>query len=213
MTRRAWLIDVWETLLSVDFDAMLAQLANVGRVPVDELGVAAYAYVDEVTIGELSIADAFEQALTSIGAEPTARLGAEVAATQKHFLLSSVTVFDDAVSFIARSRRRGDLVALVSNCGDDTRPLLEARGLVGMVDSVVLSCEIGHAKPDRAIFDHTIGVLGIDPSEGTLIDDQQGFCQGAVAAGLRAIHLVRDGDPATSGVSAITTARSFDEIV
>lgn len=212
MTRRAWLIDVWETLVSVDFDALLAELATMGQVPVDDLRDTAAAYIDDVTIGAMTVGDAFSRALGSCGAAPSAQLAAEAADVAKHFVLASATVFDDAVSFITRSRRRGDLVALVSNCGDDTRPLLEARGLVDLPDEVVLSCEIGAGKPDKAIFDHAINALGIDPREGTLIDDQYGFCEGAVAVGLGAIHIVRDGMPPTSRGSAITTVRSFDEI-
>jgi len=212
MTQRAWLIDVWETLLSIDFAAMTAELADIGRVPADEFRDAAFGYVRAVTIGELSTADAFMNALKTCGVKPTKELAAEISAAHMRFLLTRVTVFDDAVSFITRSRQRGDQVALVSNCGDDTRPLLAAQGLVDMVDAVVLSCEVGAGKPDRSIFDHTINVLGIDPSYGTLIDDQYVFCEGAVAAGLRAIRLVRKGDAPQSPSSAITSVRSFDDI-
>jgi putative hydrolase of the HAD superfamily len=212
MTHRAWLIDVWETLLTSDFAAMTAELADIGRVPADKFRAAVVGYLQPITIGELSVADAFMNALETCGVKPTQELAAGISATHTRFLLTRVTVLDDAVSFITRSRRRGDLVALVSNCGDETRPLLAARGLIDMVDAVVLSCEVGAGKPDRSIFDHAINVLGIDPSWATLIDDQYLFCEGAVAAGLRAIHLVRNGEVPQIASSAIATVQSFDDI-
>jgi len=212
MTQRAWLIDVWETLLTSDFAAMTAELADIVRAPADEFRDAVVGYLQPITIGELSVADAFMNALETFGVKPTQELAAEISATHTRFLLTRVTVFDDAVSFITRSRQRGDLVALVSNCGDDTRPLLAARGLIDMADAVVLSCEVGAGKPDKSIFDHAIRALGIEPSYGTLIDDQYVFCEGAVAAGLHAIQLVRNGDAPQSASSAIATVQSFDDI-
>jgi HAD superfamily hydrolase (TIGR01509 family) len=210
--KKAWLVDVWETLVTIDFSGMLATLAAIGEVSVECLGAAASAHIDPVAHGEMSIGDAFIDAIASCGTEVTAELATVIRNTQQEYLLANAAVFDDAVSFITRSRQRGDLIALVSNCGDDTRPLLESRGFVDLVDEVVLSCEVGAAKPARQIFDHTVATLGVQPSQATLIDDQYGFCEGAVAAGLRAIQLVRQGDPEPALSSAIGTVRSFDEI-
>lgn len=211
--RRAWLIDVWETLLTADFDGMLTAIAGIGPVPVAELRKTVSSYIDPVTVGELSVAEAFASALSSHGVTPSPQLTAAVAATQRGAFLTTAYVFPDAVSFITRVRRSGDLVALVSNCGDDTRPLLEDRGLLDVVDQVVLSCEIGVPKPDRGIYDHTVELLGVDSSEATLIDDQYAFCAGAISAGLHAIQLVRRGEPGLFPRSAIPAVRSFDEIM
>jgi FMN phosphatase YigB (HAD superfamily) len=209
---RAWLIDVWDTLLSVDFDAVVAKVADVAGVPHNELRAAVESYTDPVMVGEMSSAEAFVRAAATVGDEPSEVLATKIKAAHWGFALSRTTVFADAVSFMQRARQRGELVALVSNCGDQTRPLLRAHGLLEQVDLAVLSCEIGIGKPDRGIFDYTIATLGIDPSAGTLVDDQLTFCQGAVAAGLQAIHLVRDGDGQQRPVQRIATAQSFDDI-
>ena len=56
-------------------------------------------------------------------------------------------LYDDTIPFFEWLRSEGILVALVSNCADTTRGLLESLGVIPLVDAVVLSCEVGSAKP------------------------------------------------------------------
>ncbi len=210
--KQAWLIDVWETLFSIDFDALLGELAKVAGVAQGPFGSSAQRFIHPVTIGRMSGVDAFLQAALECGAADSSELRTEIAETGWSFVSRRTHVYQDTISFMKRRRREGDLVAFLSNCGEDTRPLLEAHGLLDAVDAAFLSCEVGVGKPDREIFDHAVTLLGVDPGQATLVDDQLLFCEGAVAAGVRAIHLVRASDPTTGPSAAIPRIRSFDEI-
>jgi putative hydrolase of the HAD superfamily len=53
---------------------------------------------------------------------------------------------------------------------------------------ILVSHEIGHAKPDRAFFDQALARIGRQPQECLFIDDKQTFVAGAIAAGLPSIH-------------------------
>ncbi|MBB5781673.1 HAD family hydrolase [Nonomuraea jabiensis] len=54
-------------------------------------------------------------------------------------------------------------------------------------DDVVLSFEVGHRKPDRAIFDLAVERSGIPASRSFFVDDLAKNCEGAVAAGWSSI--------------------------
>ena len=55
-------------------------------------------------------------------------------------------LYDDVVPFLESLRAAGVPTAFVSNCAENTRPLLDSLGLSDLVDHLVLSCEIGAAK-------------------------------------------------------------------
>jgi HAD superfamily hydrolase (TIGR01509 family) len=55
-------------------------------------------------------------------------------------------------------------------------------------DELVLSFETGVLKPDRRAYETAAKRLGCKPAECLMIDDQQRHCDGAVAAGMQALH-------------------------
>jgi HAD superfamily hydrolase (TIGR01509 family) len=97
----------------------------------------------------------------------------------------------DAPRVIDELRRRGLLVAVVSNTEDGrARDSLEAAGLGGRFDAVVDSHLVGLRKPDPAIFRHALGLLGVEPDEAVFVGDSYAHdALAARAAGLRAVLL------------------------
>ena len=96
-------------------------------------------------------------------------------------------------------------IALVSNCGDSTRALLDYLGVIPLADAVVLSCEVGSMKPSPDIYLTALDDLGVAAADAVMIDDQPGFCAGAEAVGVRAIQIVRpelDGRGPPVGIPA-----------
>lgn len=127
------------------------------------------------------------------------RMDAELAREQ-------VRPFDDTVPFLTELRSRGVLIALVSNCGDTTRPLLEELGIIPLADSVILSCEVGSVKPFPEIYVSALEDLGVAATDAVMIDDQPSFCAGAEAVGVRAIQIVRgdlDGQVSKPGFPVV----------
>jgi putative hydrolase of the HAD superfamily len=77
---------------------------------------------------------------------------------------------------------RGLRTAMISNAdvGPDWLP--------DVFDAVVLSGEVGLAKPDVRIFRLTADKLGVATTECVFVDDLIGNVRGAVAAGMVGVH-------------------------
>jgi len=86
-------------------------------------------------------------------------------------------------------------LGLLSNANRGFTERLRARGVAALFDDVVVSADVGLAKPDRAIFHLAAGRLGARPAACLMIDDQIQHVEGARAAGLRA-HLFTWGPAA-----------------
>jgi putative hydrolase of the HAD superfamily len=86
-----------------------------------------------------------------------------------------------------RATRRVKL-GLLSNANRGFTERLRARGVANFFDDVVVSADVGLAKPDPAIFRLAAERLGVAPEACLMIDDQAQHIEGARAAGLRA-HL------------------------
>jgi putative hydrolase of the HAD superfamily len=81
-----------------------------------------------------------------------------------------------------------------------------------LADAVVLSCEVGAAKPAPEIFRCALERLGVTADAAVFIDDQPGYCAGSVAVGIRAVQIVRGELDGLSPVAGTTVARSLPEV-
>jgi FMN phosphatase YigB (HAD superfamily) len=76
--------------------------------------------------------------------------------------LTDGRLFDDVLPFMAGLRARGIKIAIVSNCDEQARGLLGSLGVTPLADALVLSCEVGAAKPSARIFQRALEALGIN---------------------------------------------------
>jgi putative hydrolase of the HAD superfamily len=107
---------------------------------------------------------------------------------------------------LARLRADGARLAVVSNWDVSLHDVLERTALRPIVDAVVTSAELGVAKPDRRIFEHALGLAGATPAEAVHAgDDLRADVEGARGAGIAAVLVARDGEPAPPGVRAVPT--------
>ncbi|GIE98118.1 HAD family hydrolase [Paractinoplanes rishiriensis] len=86
-------------------------------------------------------------------------------------------------------------IAIVSNAWPAARARIVEAGVDRLVDAVVLSCEVGCAKPDRRIYEIALRRLGVEPGDALFVDDTEGHVDAARSLGM-AGHL-HDG---TAGV-------------
>jgi putative hydrolase of the HAD superfamily len=107
---------------------------------------------------------------------------------------------------LARLRSDGARLAVVSNWDVSLHDVLERTGLRRLVDTVVISAELGVAKPDPAIFHAALERLGTGAEGAVHVgDSMQADVAGARAAGLQAVLVVRDGAVAPQGVRAVSS--------
>ena len=111
-----------------------------------------------------------------------------------HHRLACIRAYPDALATL--SSLGGYSLALVTNGASDTqRTSLRLLGIEDDFDAVVISAEVGVAKPDPRIFEIALRELGIGAENACHIgDDPRTDIAGAHAAGLTAVWLNRSGN-------------------
>jgi putative hydrolase of the HAD superfamily len=111
----------------------------------------------------------------------------------------------DAIVQRARELRDdGYRVAILTNnakeAGDHWRAILP---IEEMFDLIVDSSEVGMRKPNPAIYRYTAEQLGVAPERCVFLDDAPGNVAGAEAAGMHAILVGLDVEPAISALDEL----------
>ena len=88
-----------------------------------------------------------------------------------------------------RQLRAGRKTALLSNAWDDLRNFIEEQWKFGdAFDEIIISAEVGAAKPSPEIYLLALQRLGLHPQEAVFVDDVMENLVGAQAVGLHTIH-------------------------
>jgi putative hydrolase of the HAD superfamily len=208
----ACLVDAYDTIVTCDFAIIQNELSALSGISPGTWQVE-YARIGAlVSDGRISKAEAFARLLRAVGREARPGLVAELVRQDQELLLAHARLYDDAIPFLQRLRDRGIKIAIVSNCAENTRPLLVKHGVDALADTLVLSCEVRSAKPAAEIFRCALDRLGVAAEAAVFVDDQPGYCAGSVAAGIRAVQIVRselDGHVPAPGT---TLVRSLPEV-
>jgi putative hydrolase of the HAD superfamily len=103
---------------------------------------------------------------------------------------------DDEAERVLDDLRRDHRIALVTNGAPDVqREKLAGTTLASRFSAIVISAELGIAKPDARIFEHALRALGAEPEGAVVIGDSlTRDVAGARAAGLRSIWVDRGGE-------------------
>ena len=187
----ACLVDAYDTILTCDFSVLRRELPVLAGLPLDAWDDDYKRLSPLLNDGRMSKAAAFGEILRAHDREPRPELVGEMVRLDQELLIANTRLFDDTIPFLSRLRAHGVKIAIVSNCTENTRPLLTALGVDVLVDAVVLSCEVGTAKPAAPIFRHALGRLGVAAEAAVFVDDQAGFCAGSEAVGISAVQIVR----------------------
>jgi len=208
----ACLIDAYDTILACDFTPLRHGIPALA-------GISVETWEDEYRLvhtmlndGRMSKAEAFGQILARCGVPAADGLVAEMVLRDRELLRVNARLFDDVLPFLRGLRDRGIKIAIVSNCAENTRPLLAELGVDALADTLVLSCEVGAAKPAPEIFRCALDRLGVTADAAVFIDDQPGYCAGGVAAGIRAVQIVRGELDGLSPAAGTRVVRSLPEV-
>jgi putative hydrolase of the HAD superfamily len=183
---RAVVFDLWNTLVLWPTD----DGHNFYRMMADALGVEhdrfSDVWVDQYhlrAIGPLepSVRAVCEQ--LGVGAERVETLiGARVDWTR-----DVLVPRPGAVEVLDELRRRGFRLGLISVCSEEVPRLWEQTELAARIDAPIFSCSVGVAKPDPRIYRIAAERLGVETGECLFVDDQPGFVEGALEAGMDAV--------------------------
>jgi putative hydrolase of the HAD superfamily len=107
---------------------------------------------------------------------------------------------------LGRLRAAGARLAVVSNWDVSLHDVLERTQLRPLVDAVVISAELGAAKPDPAIFRAALDRLGASAADAMHVGDSvEHDVEGARAAGLQAVLVARNGVQPPDGVRVVAS--------
>ena len=208
----ACLVDVYDTLLSCDFTALRTELPRLAGVS-EEAWDEGYGQVAAALgVGQLTKAEGFGQILAGCGVPVQPGLVRALVERDRDVLVASARLYDDAIPFLEALRSDGIKIAIVSNCAEHTRDVLDHLGVAVLADTLILSCEVGAAKPAPEIFRHALDRLGVAAASALFVDDQASYCAGGAALGIGTVQIVRgqlDGNVPAAGT---TVVRSLSEV-
>lgn len=99
--------------------------------------------------------------------------------------------YPDARATLTWAKHAGYRLGLVTNRWFGRvllEPELQAHGLAGLFEAVVVSCDVGYAKPHPAIFRRALAALGLPAAQAVMVGDSLGTdVAGARCSGLRAV--------------------------
>ncbi|MDB6123923.1 MAG: REG-2-like, superfamily [Pedosphaera sp.] len=105
-------------------------------------------------------------------------------------------VFEDVVPTLEALAASGMRLGIISNWDERLLPLLERLRLHTYFDAIVVSCDVGFAKPSPVIFEHAAKKLGAAPELILHVgDSSQHDVAGATAAGFQSRLIDRKEDP------------------
>jgi putative hydrolase of the HAD superfamily len=154
--------------------------------------------------------------LGSIGLEPSASLIEAMAGVEQRAWERAVRLYPDTRPALGELRRRGYRLGIISNCSVQAGAMIDYHGLRALFDAVILSFEVGVAKPDPAIYQRACAALELAPGEcGFVADGAGGELEGASVLGLLTVRIDRPGRRALADPEARADhlVRSLDELL
>ncbi len=117
---------------------------------------------------------------------------------------AATEIYDDVIPALDALRPRYRL-GILSNTQSFDLDFLRGRELAARMDVLCLSYAEGRLKPDPLLFATAAGRIGLPPAGILMVGDSaEDDVAGAVRAGMRALHLVRQGvAPPVDGASGV----------
>jgi HAD superfamily hydrolase (TIGR01509 family) len=202
---RTYLIDLYDTLVHSDWDRWRDELSRGAGVSLEALDRAFHETRAARNTGAYTTLEESSRAIiVAAGLPDDPEMVRWWVDMDARFMEDGVRLHDDSLPTVRTIRARGDTAVLVSNCGPDTRLLVDRLRLDDEFDALILSFEIGARKPDPAIYEAALAVVGADASDAIFVDDQAAYCDGARALGIESRLIVRPDTSQAEGFAAST---------
>jgi putative hydrolase of the HAD superfamily len=209
----AALLDLYDTVTRSRWRALSDRIATELGIEVDALYGAYDVTRPDRSVGAFESPEGDMAAIVAAaGADPTPELIERLVAMERDFTATGIELWEDSLPVVRELRARGVRTALISNCSHSTRGIVERLGLAEAFDVVILSFEVGVAKPDPEIYRLALERLGdVTPDRAVFVDDQLDYCDGAAALGIETFLIDRAGSlaPGVNGHRVIRDLRSL----
>jgi glucose-1-phosphatase len=183
MSIKAVIFDLGGVIVRTETQQPRQDLAQLLSLPPEQLYHLIFDYPTAIqaTLGQVASQDHWEAVQEVLKISPEQML--EV---QKSFFAGDV-LDKDLVDYI-RSLRPRYTTALLSNAWDSLRPLLAQEWKIeDAFDEIVISAEVGIAKPDPRIYHLILERLGVQAQEAVFVDDFAHNLEAAAQVGLHTV--------------------------
>jgi HAD superfamily hydrolase (TIGR01509 family) len=202
---RAFLIDLYDTLVRSDWGRWRADLSAGAGISLETLDRAFHDTRAARNTGEYrDLHDSTRAIVLAAGLPDDPEIVRWWVAMDEKFMEDGVELYEDSLPTVRALRERGDSAVLVSNCGHDTRLLVDRLGLEDEFDHLILSFELGYRKPDAAIYEAAMLAVEARPDQSLFVDDQVDYCDGARALAIGTRLIIRRDTNPSEGIAPFT---------
>ena len=189
MPIRAVIFDLGGVLLRTEDRGPRERLA--ARLGLDYAGLSRLIFDNEsaiqATLGKVSEKDHWDEIRSQLGISPE-----EIRTVEAEFWAGDR--MDEELVEYSRSLRPQVKTGLLSNAWDGLRSLIQNRWrIAGAFDDILISAEVGLAKPDPRIYHLAVQRLGVVLQEAVFVDDFAHNVEAAQREGLHAVHFQNAG--------------------
>ncbi len=188
MTIRAVFFDLGGVILRTEFESPRQHLAE--RLNIEYQDLVRLVFESETSRlafqGELTAEDHWAAVVKRLGRPPS-----EPRLIRDEFFAGDV--LDRGLLAFIRSLRPTMKTGLISNAWDDLRAYMARGKFTDAFDTIIISAEVGRAKPDPEIYRLALEQAQVQPHEAVFVDDIQANIDGCERIGIQGI-LFRDPD-------------------
>jgi epoxide hydrolase-like predicted phosphatase len=183
MTIKAVYFDFGGVIVRTEFQAPRQHLAE--RFGMDYEGIAKLVFdtptAIQATLGAMSEDEHWETVMRKL------RLPASQRDVVRDEFFAGDVVDRALIDFMCKLRKTYK-VGLISNAWSGLRAYIVKQKFEDAFDEMIISAEVGVAKPDARIYQIALEKLGVAPAEAVFLDDFPANVEGARAVGMQAIH-------------------------
>jgi putative hydrolase of the HAD superfamily len=122
-------------------------------------------------------------------------------------------VFADAIETLELLKESYAMALVTNGAACLQREKLAASGLSDLFEAVVVSADLGIAKPNASLFEHALRQLGVDGDHAVMVGDSiPKDIDGALAAGLGAVWINRTGRPVPADRLNLMEISTLDDL-
>lgn len=197
MTIRAVFFDLGGVIVRTEYQAPRQQLAERFGMDYDDIEKIVFGSPSaaRATVGEINEEEHWQ------GVMKTLKLPAnDVERVKKEFFGGDVV--DRMLLRFLRSLKPKYKVGLISNAWNGLRAYIEREKFADVFDAIIISAEVGAAKPSEKIYTIALEQLQVKPKEAVFVDDFIENIEACEKLGMKGIHFT-DAESALKQLKAI----------
>jgi putative hydrolase of the HAD superfamily len=183
MTIRAVFFDLGGVIVRTEYQSPRQRLAERLGMEYDDLSKIVF---DSETGAQASIGAITSQQHWEAVTKRLKRPAEELAAIREEFFAGDIV--DRQILDFLRSLRGTHTTGLISNAWSDLRDYMAREKMEDAFDHIIISAEVGVAKPEPKIFQIALEKAGVQAHEAVFVDDFYVNIEGCEKVGIKGIH-------------------------